>query len=151
MDRFANPSDTSPAQWITWSNLLAKYGLFSPRPSAACAFLFRDLEDKATHQTQALAEFRRGQLEHLVRKPEAIPLGRALAGRSGRIGDRGIFSVNTNTDIRINNNSLIRAPSGKTIENSGPPRRINRTSKDPALPANPPPPPTWDPRSAYAP
>ena len=137
LDRFVNPATPFPVDWMPWGNLLVKFGLFSARPASVWTFLVRDLAGRAVNHTHELAELRRDQLPSLgIQDSSTQPLvGLRQVGRVAFAKKEG-FGINDNTDISINNSSLIRTMTGGNIDQSAPARRLRRLQGELALPPN---------------
>ena len=137
LDSFVNPSTPFPLDWMQWRNLLVKFGLFRTRPASVWAFIVRDLADRGINQIHELAELRRDQLPSLeLREDSSLPLYELWQVARIAFAKREGFGINSNTDFRINNSSLIRTIKGKDINDSAPARRVRRLGNEIALPAN---------------
>ena len=137
LDSFINPIDPFPVKWVTWKNLLVKFGIYSTRPYSVWMFMVRELADIAINDPFELAEFRRDQLYELKIASELLtPLGETWQAARIAFSKKEGFPANNLTDMRVNQNSLIRTVSGKTLENSGPARKCRRLRHELALPSN---------------
>ena len=122
---------------MPWGNLLVEFGLFTSRPVSVCAFLVRDLAGRAVNRTHEIAELRRDQLPSLgIQDRSSQPLVDLWQVARIAFAKRGSFGTNSNTDLRINNSSLIRTMAGKQIDDSSPARRLRWLHGELALPSN---------------